>query len=81
MRKYLVALMTGVVLLGGPPAVFGEERVPASIQEKRMQEDYNQRKAERKAYRKEYKKEQKEIKAKHEAHLKKKEAKKKENSK
>lgn len=80
MRKYLVALMTGVFLLGGPPVAFGEKKVPANIQEKRMQEDYQKRKAERKAYRKEYQKEQKEIKAKHEAHLKEREAKKKESS-
>ncbi|MFI5391226.1 MAG: hypothetical protein ACHQYQ_07685 [Bacteriovoracales bacterium] len=56
MKKYLAAIMTGLLLLGSSPALFaGSSR---SVEEKRMQADYQKRKAETKAYREKYKKDQ-----------------------
>jgi len=56
MRKYLAAIMTGMLLLGSSPALFaGSVR---TVDEKRMQADYQKRKAETKAYRANLKKQQ-----------------------
>ncbi len=62
MRKYLAAIMTGILLLGSSPALFGGQ-TPRTIEEKRMQTDYNKRKSETKAYRAELKKQREALKA------------------
>lgn len=64
MKEYLAAIMTGMLLLGTSPVLFAGERTPASVQEKRMQDDYHKRKSETKAYRADYKKQNEALKAK-----------------
>ncbi|MFI5391227.1 MAG: hypothetical protein ACHQYQ_07690 [Bacteriovoracales bacterium] len=62
MRKYLAAIMTGMLLLGSSPALFAGSN-PRTVDEKRMQADYQKRKAETKAYRANLKKQQDSINA------------------
>jgi len=57
MRKYLAAIMTGMLLLGSSPALFAGSHA-RTVDEKRMQADYQKRKAETKAYRANLKKQQ-----------------------
>jgi hypothetical protein len=56
MKKYLAAIMTGLLLLGSSPSLFAGS--PRTVEEKRMQADYQKRKGETKAYREKYKKDQ-----------------------
>jgi hypothetical protein len=67
MKKYLAAVMTGLLLLGSNPVFSG---TPRTLQEKAMQKDYNKRNSERKAFRAQHKKQQEALSSQRKAEMK-----------
>jgi hypothetical protein len=73
MKKYLAAVMTGLLLLGSNP-VFSGHSTPRTLQEKKMQEDNAKRNSERKAFRADLKRKQDALSAQRKAEMKAKKA-------